>query len=189
MALYSLSEPSFEGSEVWGDVVTQRVIRCASQEDQIRALREMVGEARNLYNIRARARDIVFRQWPTPPKDRRAQALAIASWVQRNITYVEEMPEVFQTPSQTVASGYGDCDDFTSLTAALLEAIGIPSLLVGLEWHVPDEGRAYQHIFAGADLPSGFVPLDATLSWPIDYVMDPIELARQKHPDVKIFVG
>ena len=168
-----------------GDEVSQRVVRVRGQPDQICMLRDMVNEYRNLYAIRARARDIVYRQWPTAPKDKKSQAIAIGRWVQDNISYIEEKPEVFQTPTHTVATGYGDCDDFVTLIGSLLEAIGIDSELVGLHWR-----GEYRHIFPRAVMPWGErVPLDATLNAPIDYLTDPIKLAQDREGTVKICVA
>ena len=185
--IVSFGTPQIERSQQ-GAVVSQRVIRCKSQEDQIRFLRQVIDEYSQLYAIRARARDIVFRQELQPPKDKVGQALAIGRWVQNTITYVEENPEVFQTPTTTIAEGYGDCDDFSPLIGSLLESIGIASELVGMEW---DRGgsREFQHIFAAARIDGRVLPLDATLSAPIDHRVDPIAVALAKHPDLRVCRG
>jgi transglutaminase-like putative cysteine protease len=181
------------GSSLAGDTVSTRKVTFGSQEEQIRYLRQVVDQYRCVYAIRARARDIVFRQRGCLPKDKRSQALAIASWVQDNITYVEERPETFQTPTSTVAQGYGDCDDFVQLIAAMLESIGIESQLVALQW--PEDGESYyRHIFARAVFVEGGrrveLPLDATISRSVYDLTDPIRLAREtgKRP-LTVFVG
>jgi transglutaminase-like putative cysteine protease len=181
---FSISDPTVEQG-VGGDTVTQRVLRCVSQPEQIRRLRDMVEQYSQTYAIRSRARDIVFRQWPTAPKDKRGQAIAIGEWVQRNITYVEEYPEVFQTPLHTVACGYGDCDDGNSLIGALLESIGIDCELWGLSWR--DE---YRHIFPVAVVPGpARLPLDWSLNYPVSYLTDPVRIAQERYGDVRVFVG
>lgn len=176
-----------------GDIVTTRKVSFGSQEEQIRYLRQVVDQYRGNYAIRARARDIAFRQRGCLPKDKRAQALAIASWVQDNITYVEERPETFQTPTSTVAQGYGDCDDFVQLIGAMLESIGIESQLVALQW--PEGGDSYyRHIFPRAVFSEGgrlvLLPLDATLGRSVYDQVDPIQIAQQtgKRP-LTVFVG
>lgn len=156
-------------------------------------LRGMVDQYREVHPIVSRARDIVFRQYGCPMRDQLCQAIALGSWVQKNITYVQEMPERFQTPTTTVAEGYGDCDDFSSLTASMLEAIGITSELVGMQWG-RGAGRFYKHIFPRAVVPVGgrlvTVPLDATLSAPVDGRQDPIRIARAKGvTDLELFVA
>ena len=182
-----------ETADVNGETVTTRVVRFGSQPEQIMWLRGMVTQYRGVYPIRARARDIVFRQRGCAPRDKLCQALAIAGWVQDSITYVEELPETFQTPTTTVAEGAGDCDDFSTLIGALCESIGIEIELVGMEWG-RGEGRYFRHIFPRAIVPvSGKlvrVPLDATLSEPLDGTQDPIRIALAKGVrDLRIFVA
>jgi len=184
--------PAHVDSSLAGDTVTTRKVTFGSQQEQIRYLRDIVTEYRSVYAIRARARDIVFRQRGCAPKDKRAQALAIASWVQDNITYVEEMPETFQTPTSTVSQGYGDCDDFVQLICAMLESIGISSELVALQW--PDvDGEYYRHIFARACFTeagkSCCIPLDATLGRSVYDLTNPIQLALQAGRKLTVFVG
>lgn len=180
-------------SSLAGDIVTTRKVSFGSQEEQIRYLRQVVDQYRGVYAIRARARDIAFRQRGCAPKDKRCQALAIASWVQDSITYVEERPETFQTPTSTVAQGYGDCDDFVQLIGALLEAIGIEAELVALQWPEAD-GEYYRHIFARAVFAEAGrrvrLPLDATLGQSVYDLVDPIEVARArgKRP-LTVYVG
>ena len=40
----------------------------------------------------------MFHEAGCQPKDKLAHALAIGEWVQKNITYVNELPETFQSP-------------------------------------------------------------------------------------------
>jgi transglutaminase-like putative cysteine protease len=180
------------GFGVAGDVVTTRKVSFASQEEQIQYLRSVVTEYRCVYPIRARARDIVFRQRGCAPKDKRAQALAIGSWVQDNITYVEELPETFQTPLATVAQGYGDCDDYVQLICSMLESIGIDSELVALAWP-DDDGEYYRHIYAvacfvekGARIR---LPLDATLAISVYELTDPIKIAKLAGRKLTVYRG
>lgn len=177
---------------VAGDVVTTRKVSFGSQEEQIRYLRSIVDEYRCVYAIRARARDIVFRQRGCAPKDKRGQALAIGSWVQDNVTYVEELPETFQTPTSTVAQGYGDCDDYVTLIGSLLESIGIDAELVALQW--PDtDGEYYRHIYAVASFTERgsqvCLPLDATLGASVYELTNPIRVAQLAGRNLKVYRG
>jgi transglutaminase-like putative cysteine protease len=193
---------------VAGDEVAQRRVTFRSQEDQIRFLRETVRQSSELAAIRARARDIVFRIYNSPQRNEAAYAVAIGRWVQANIQYVRENPEIFQVPTATIALGYGDCDDMVTVVASLLEAVGIDSEIVGMEWET-DEGtpapwwarwvgldggrRAFQHIFARAVLPlrggAWRLPLDTTLQRPMDDLTDPIKLALEMGHHLRIFVA
>lgn len=191
--LVHFGAPTLESSSATGATVTSRKVRFASQPEQIVWLRGMVDQYRETYLIRARARDIAFRQRGCPPKDQVSQALAIAGWVQDSITYVAEMPETFQTPTTTVSEGYGDCDDFTTLIASMCESIGIVTELVGLEWGT-GAARYYRHIFPRAVIADGGrvyrVPLDATLSETLDGTQDPIRIAIARGvKGIKVFVA
>lgn len=190
--LVNFGAPTVEAGAA-GDTVTTRKVRFGSQQEQIMWLRGMVDEYRGVYAIRSRARDIVFRQRGCAPKDQVCQALAIGSWVQDTITYVQELPETFQTPTSTVAQGYGDCDDFTTLIGALCESIGIETQLVGMEWG-RGTARYFRHIFPRAIIPRGgrlyVIPLDATSSSPVDGTYDPITVAqRQGVRGLRLFVA
>lgn len=165
-----------------------RRMKFASQAAQIAWLRAMVDRYKANQLIRHKAVDIVFRWAGCPPKKKICQAVAIGRWVQEHIRYINEGVETFQSPVRTLTWRAGDCDDFTTLIAALLESIGIRSELVGLEWR-----GMYRHIFpraivpmsrlgpirrvdftaqllraCGLPLPSpaARIPLDATLSQP-----------------------
>jgi transglutaminase-like putative cysteine protease len=63
-----------------------------------------------------------------------AQAQAIQAWVQQNIEYRRDPPDVelVQTPQVTMQLRAGDCDDQAVLTAALLQATGHPSQFIAV---------------------------------------------------------
>lgn len=184
---------SFASSDVSGATVSERKVTFRSQQEQIVWLRGMVDQYRATYNIRTRARDIVFRQRLCAPRDMICQAIAIASWVQDTITYVQEMPETFQTPTTTISEGYGDCDDFSTLIASLCESIGIQCDLVGMQWG-KGASRYYRHIFPRAVIAQSGklyrVPLDATIPEPLDGTQDPIRIALARGvTGLRIFVA
>lgn len=169
----------------------------ASQPQQIGFLRRLVTAYRGVHTVWALARDIVFRQMQCQPKAKAQHALAIARWVQQNITYANEGDEQFQTPLATLRFKYGDCDDFTSLTAALVESLAIPCQLVAVAWAdkltLPFGQRSkgpwatvfgpetFRHIFPTALIPAGgrFVPmpLDSTLDQSVETLTNPVQLA------------
>lgn len=64
-----------------------------------------------------------------PQKNWVAEVKAIHDFVQNRIRYTKDINgvETLQTPIQTLRIGAGDCDDKTTLVAALLEAIGHPT--------------------------------------------------------------
>lgn len=58
--------------------------------------------------------------------------LAIAAWIRKHITYMQEAGEVIQGPYHTLTTRVGDCDDLVTLWACLCRSIGVPAVLVGL---------------------------------------------------------
>jgi len=175
-----LSGPRFQTS-FSGDRAKVWRLRTSNQAEQIAFLRRMVTTYRGHHAIRELATDIVFRQARARPKDKLAHALAIGEWVQQHVTYVNEGEETFQTPIRTLANGYGDCDDHTTLIGSLLESIGIPSEVVGLE----HDGKGFFHVFPRAKVRAAgrliALPLDSTLDFPIRRVTSPIALAQRRH--------
>lgn len=66
------------------------------------------------------------------PKDPRARAAAIQQWIKDHIWYVREPKETFQSPSYTVQSGAGDCDDHANLLNAIARNAQLVSRIVPL---------------------------------------------------------
>jgi transglutaminase-like putative cysteine protease len=77
-------------------------------------------------------RTFVFREiiYPSGAKSRDyvAQIQAIFDWAQdeKNIYYITEAGEQLQTPAFTINQGFGDCDDYSILLAAMAYSIGFP---------------------------------------------------------------
>jgi transglutaminase superfamily protein len=126
-------------------------------------------------------------------------ALAVGEWVQRNIRYVREFPERFQSPSRTVKDAAGDCDDFTTLIGSLLESIGIQVEVVGMKVGQPPGGRLgerireafrldtkWKHVYPRALIDTGggrpvVMNLDATLrNTPVRQLANPIRRALER---------
>jgi transglutaminase superfamily protein len=110
------------------------------------------------------------------------QALAIGSWVQRNIYYVHETRETFQSPHITLRMKAGDCDKHAVLICAMLGTIGIRNKLCILKIN-----GHWAHIFAVAicaqDGEAHRLTLDSTLDqdrYPIDSFTNPIALAKSR---------
>jgi Transglutaminase-like superfamily len=166
----------------------------SNQAEQVKYLRDMIETYKGTYTIHALARDIVFRQSNCRPKAKLCHAIALATWVQQNITYCNEGIETFQTPLHTLRLKYGDCDDFSTLIGALVESVGVPVELVSLAWAAPTRTTPYgqvvnkmsfRHIFPRAIVPGPKgetirVPLDATLDQPVEWISDPILIAYER---------
>ena len=61
-----------------------------------------------------------------PQKDYRAEIHALTDYVKNNVRYTRDVAgvETLQTPTKTLEFGQGDCDDKSTLLAAMLESIG-----------------------------------------------------------------
>ena len=153
----------------------------ASQEDQIRFLRQMVDRYKGAKDIHDKAIEIVFHEAGCEQKNKFCHALAIGRWVQENITYVNEGVETFQSPSKSLQYKFGDCDDYATLTAALLESIGVTAQIVGLQWK-----GSFRHIFARAVIAGRIFPLDGTLDEPIDDLTDPIAISTKRGDNPRV---
>ena len=166
-----------------------------SQQEQVMFLRSIVRVYRGRLPIRQKAVEIV-QEAGVPPKHKLAQALAIGTYCQETLYYVNEGIETFQTPIRTLRNGFGDCDDYTTLIASLCEAIGIPCRLEaiavqrtppGLGDLFRDDSRALIHIFPVAVVNGRRVPLDGTLDLPIG--TDPVRVIQRRGRYVRTFVG
>lgn len=93
-------------------------------------------------------------------KDFYGEIEAIFDFVQNDIRYVQDPVDVekLQTPPVTLQLRSGDCDDKSTLLAALLEAIGHPTRFqaIGLTH------RAIDHVYVETRLGADWIALDAT---------------------------
>lgn len=178
-------ESKYRERSLEGEKATTRRIVFDSQAEQAWFLRCMVDEYRGMLALRQVAKAIAFDKYGAPPKHHLAQALALADWVQKNIEYVNEGTEIFQTPPRTLRVGFGDCDDHTTLLATLLECLGIPAQIVVLWWE-----RGYRHVYPRALVQLGgrrrWVALDTTLSTPVGQLRNPLVIAARTHPDLRM---
>ncbi len=150
-----------------------QVVLFSDIKEEMRYLRSLVSDYRERPQIRNLAVKIV-QDAGNIARDKKAQALAIASWVQQNILYIHELPERFQTPDETLRLKAGDCDDFTTLIGAMLESVGIPSVLVVMCIDGLDS-----HIFPAAIMKDGaFLPLDATMTVSVHQIVNPISVTK-----------
>ncbi len=72
----------------------------------------------------------------------------VLSFVNEHITFQYELNDVYHSPVETLAFKSGDCDDFTSLTATLLEYFGIETA-IGLFSN--EEGSAHAMVLVNLE--------------------------------------
>lgn len=97
-----------------------------------------------------------------PPKDYAGEVRAIFEWVRDHVRYTRDVRDVetVQTPQATLELEQGDCDDKTTLLAALLESVGVRTRLVAVGMVRPG---SYSHVYAEAFVRGAWVALDATM--------------------------
>ena len=133
-------------------------------------MRSMVNDAKVDPLIRQRATDIVF---VTPSKDAWAEAEALFEFVRDRIRYTRDVHgvETLSTPQKKLEAGLGDCDDQSTLLAALLESVGYPTRFVVAGYSGPTPEHVYLQVLLG-DPDSGdgvWVDCDPTESGPLGW--------------------
>jgi len=128
--------------------------------------------------IRAGAKDFYVRQKAIDvllekgvrAKDYLGEIKALFEWVQRNVRYTKDPSrvEVLHSARRMLELRAGDCDDMAILLGALLEAVGHPVRLV-LTGRDPSRPRLFTHVYVEAYHKGRWVPLDATMPFPMGW--------------------
>jgi transglutaminase-like putative cysteine protease len=125
----------------------------------LRLMRRFVHDYRTSGQVRETALALIA---DVRQKDWVGEVRAVFDWVRDHIRYTRDINgvETLQTPEATLELGAGDCDDKSTLLAALLESIGHPTRFVAAGYQML--GR-YSHVYVETHIGSRWVPLDATL--------------------------
>lgn len=96
------------------------------------------------------------------------QVRSIQLWVQQNIRYVQDPPdmELVQTPQKTVEYGAGDCDDQSVLVAALLTSVGHPSQFMAMGFN----GGPLAHVVTRTKIGAQWVAVETIKPFPLGYL-------------------
>lgn len=96
------------------------------------------------------------------PKNWRGEIEALFRFVRDHIRYTRDIVglETLQTPPVTLELGAGDCDDKSTLLAALLESVGHPTRFVAVGYRAPG---SYSHVYVETRMGAGWIALDATM--------------------------
>lgn len=91
--------------------------------------------------------------------DYASESLAIYHWVCKNIRYMRDVHDVeyLQQPSELLKTRAGDCDDISTLLAAMLMACGNQAAFTLMCF---GPAPIPSHVFCSVVTPSGPVPLD-----------------------------
>lgn len=97
-----------------------------------------------------------------------AQARALQVWVQNNVEYRRDPPDVelVQTPQVTLQLRAGDCDDQSVLIASLLQATGHPAqfIAVGLQ------GQPMSHVMVQTLIGTQWVAVETIQPRPMGWM-------------------
>lgn len=92
----------------------------------------------------------------------------VDSYLRRNFTYVPEEIETVQTPEYMIIGKeingfyFGDCDDISTLEAAILTCLGVPVKFVCIR-SKPDT-NSYDHVYIEAKANDKWIVSDITVS-------------------------
>jgi transglutaminase-like putative cysteine protease len=123
----------------------------------LRIMRDLVRKHRATLAVREFATRLTQH---LPQKDWAGQVRALHEFVRDGVRYVKDVNgvETVQAPPYTLAMRYGDCDDKSTLLAALLESIGHPARFLAIG---AAPGR-FSHVLVETRIGSRWIPLETT---------------------------
>lgn len=126
----------------------------------LRLMAKLVKQTRADPTIRDTAKNLVM---GCSPGDYRAEVNECFLFVRDNIRYLQDGngAERLSNPVVLLQDRAGDCDDKSTLLAALLESIGHPCRFVAVGYTAPGE---YEHVFVETRIGANWVALETTLN-------------------------
>lgn len=94
-----------------------------------------------------------------PQYDKAGEVKALHAFVRDSIRYTSDPVslELVRTPRAILQMGVGDCDDKSTLLAALLLAIGLPARFVAVAL---SPSRSFSHVLVETRRGKGWIPLE-----------------------------
>lgn len=104
-------------------------------------------------------------------KDYSCEVRQVHAYVRDTIRYVNDIRDVetIQTPDKTIELGQGDCDDKSTLIAAMLESIGHPTRFVAIGFQV----GVFAHVYVETKIGAKWIPLETTEPVDVGWEPDP----------------
>ena len=139
---------------------SQRLMGIPTGAAGVKATLALMSQLVKEYKIHPAIRDMALRLTANlPQKDYQSELQSIFNYVQRHIRYTRDIAgiETIQTPAVTLQKAAGDCDDKSTLLAALLESIGFPTRFRAMGF----TGN-YCHVITEVLLNGKWLSLDAT---------------------------
>jgi transglutaminase-like putative cysteine protease len=125
----------------------------------LRAMRRLVDRFKTDSRVRDAARSLTQ---GLQPKAYAQEVHALFAFVRDGIRYLRDTHgvETLQTPVATLELEAGDCDDKSTLLAAMLESIGHPARFVAEGYRAPG---AYEHVYVRTRIGNSWFSLDPTV--------------------------
>ncbi len=124
----------------------------------LRLMAQLVRQSRIDQSIRNLALTLIQ---DTSAHDNYGELCACFNYVRDAIRYTLDTNnvEVLQSPEVTAAIRQGDCDDKSTLLAAMLESIGHPCRFVAIGYSRPNQ---YEHVYVESMINGEWISCDAT---------------------------
>lgn len=134
----------------------------------LRYMRQMVHHSltSNRQTIREQAIAII-RNAGVAERDWWNEAAALQGWVRDNVRFMRDPEdyELVQTPEKTLEYRTGDCDDKSTLLAALLTASGHPAQFIAIGF----DGGPFSHVLVRTKIGDTWIPAETILSVPLGW--------------------
>ena len=154
-----------------------RLIKNADMYQTLAAMKEQAHKGKKDLTVRSLVENLCK---DLPSGDYASEVLACYYWVCRNIRYMRDIDKVefLKSPARLLATGTGDCDDMSTLLAAMLMACGNQCrfVIVGFK---PAPPANFTHVFVQAKTPQGWVTLDPVSN----------KITKDMHQHTQIFQG
>jgi hypothetical protein len=121
-------------------------------------MRKLVNEGRTNLSVRNAAVGVIFN---TPSKDEFSEASALYEFVRDHVRYVKDINgvETLCSAEKTLATRIGDCDDQTTLLAAMFEAVGYPTRFCVAGYNEPE---LLEHVYCQVFIDGDWLDCDPT---------------------------
>ncbi len=143
---------------------------CVPEKDNLGEARTLHGALRRAVPPRVSGRDM-------------AAARGLFGNIRKNVRYTSDIANVdtYQKPGHTLALRTGDCDDYSTLTCASLQSIGIPCRYKVIR---TKGAKDWNHIYAQAGLPrqkpTRWISMDSSVNMPFGWEAPPSMVAASR---------
>lgn len=138
----------------------------------LRIMSQLVKEYKKSMQVRSTTLQLIAE---CGQKDWSCEVRQLHAFVRDQIRYVGDVRDVetVQTPDITLQLRAGDCDDKSTLLAAMLESIGHPTRFVAIGF----QAGVFAHVYVETKIGDNWIPLETT---------EPVEVGWQPEPQAVV---